>query len=204
MTKYIQDTIEAIDLKVLQLQSIKRALEQFFKDWTIEADPGPAPIAPARPPTPRLVKPVRAVSPARPQPKANRQSKPAGHTAPETLQVAALVADLPEPFTAPDVSRVAKIDSKRGQNFITQSFVKGWITRLEQGRYSKTKAFPQPTSIKAAAPVTAPKPAGTRAELEAKLAAALKQRDHANANGREQIAEIYQKEIEQLETQLGI
>lgn len=38
MTKYIRDTIEAIDLKVLQLQSVKRSLEQCFANWTIEVD----------------------------------------------------------------------------------------------------------------------------------------------------------------------
>lgn len=50
MTKYLQDTIAAIDLKVVMLQSLKRNWEATFKDWTIEAD-GPEEVikAPGRP-----------------------------------------------------------------------------------------------------------------------------------------------------------
>jgi hypothetical protein len=42
-----------------------------------------------------------------------------------------------------------------------------------------------------------------RAKLESDLAAALKQRDHARQNGRDSIVEIFQRDIDNIESKLA-
>lgn len=86
----------------------------------------------------------------------------------------------------------------------------GWLLNPAPKEYRRTAKFPR-LEVPAAAP-SSERPSPSRANsappldrnaLQTKLANALKQRDHARENGREQMESIFQKEVDQLEAQLS-
>jgi hypothetical protein len=69
------------------------------------------------------------------------------------------VAGLAEPFRTDDVMEAAGVDRKRASNWVTQAGLRGWISRVSQGQYKRTKSFgkegedssPLPSSARPAA-----------------------------------------------------
>ena len=191
MTKYIEDTLAALDLKIAMLQKMRASLAATFANWTIEVD-APAPSANGRPAARN--KSVRRSSPA----PALARSPSGGSRLRQGAEVAInAAAKLPEPFGPVALSKVSGLSKNGSASAILRWFMAGWVRKVAYGKYERTAKFP--ASGPSAAP---PKPAESRAAIQKRLSDALKQRDHARENGRDAIVEIFQKEVEQLEAQL--
>lgn len=121
--------------------------------------------------------------------------------------------NLPEPFGAREMMVALGADKiKTGSNVVDNWARRGWLVRVGVGRYKRGKTFGKvgasPPAARAAvaldkaapAPVAAA-PAGAD-KLRSELANALKQRDHARANGRDALVEMFQETVDKLEEQL--
>ena len=182
MTKYIEDTLAALDLKISSLQNLRLLLAEAFSDSSPEDD-APAPATNGRPAARNKVK----------------------RRAPQSAQVAInAAAKLPEPFGPAALSKVSGLSKNGSASAILRWWKAGCVRKVAYGKYERTAKFPVASaSIPVSSPSAAlPKPAESRAALQKRLSDALKQRDHARENGRDAIVEIFQKEVEQLEAQL--
>ena len=151
--------------------------------------------------TTRLNRPSSIPSPrgeGRVRGNSNRRKSPA-RTAGAQLVIDA-VAKLSQPFTGYDITTVTQLTKNGAGSAITRWHTNGWLKKIALGQYERTAKFP------ASAPATAapaPRPE-TRSALEAKMQAAIKQRDYNRETGRDSLVEVYQREIDQLDTQLGL
>jgi hypothetical protein len=128
---------------------------------------------------------------------------------PRCLPNLRIIAGLPQPFTA----KQAADAGIKGGDTCYKYLRWGWLAK-DGSAFSLSAKFPRleavsPTGLTSPTRPTRPTspfetPAkATRAELQSSLADALKGRDHALAQGRETIVEMYQQQIDKLEKQIG-
>lgn len=185
---HIQQTINILRFKIATLESVISTLLEL--DLT---SPASTPVLPPTPPLVNKVNPVNKV-PSRPKSKSpSRPAAPAG-VDPRSAKSVAIIATMPEPITFP---AIAKAGLKDGVIYRMKD--RGWLALHSPGQYLRTPKFPklaQPSQ-------PSPTPTPDRATLEKKLNEALRARDYARDQGREEVTAIYQKEIDTLETQLA-
>ena len=199
MTKYINDTIAALDLKIGLLQQTRRTLESTFENWTIEAEPdnreAPAPAPVNGHPRPGM--PARAARAAR-----KHGGRGAGWKLLSAKREAA-AAKLAEPFGTSDLAKAAGSDLKHAGGQICRWVRAGFLKTVGYGKYERTAKFPKAEAAGAQARVAIPgldpEPAKS---IQEQLEKALKDRDEARAAGHDKLAKILQDKVALLEAKL--
>jgi hypothetical protein len=190
MKEHIAKTIAWLEAKAAEILSALDCLRK------LEGSAVPTMTALAAPnPTPALpdVAGERAVR--KPKAKPGKRAVVPG----TTLERCKAIARIAQPFGPAEVETAIGENRKTAGNFLQRARHEGWIKKTGFGGWERTAKFP---GGEAAKPVT-PSAGGSREELKRKLADALKQRDHARAHGRDAMVELFQKDIDTLEAQLG-
>lgn len=196
MTKYISDTLAAIDLKIGFLQGLRHKLEATFKDWTIEVEPeagaGPRASRKAR---------VKADSAER----VASVKSPRTRNSSKIQELIGLAAHWPQPFGSAQIQKALRCNWKVASNCITRLNGLGYLRRVSMGQYERTATFPgaKPAG-KAESHVTIPGLDAPELSPHEQLEQAIKQRDKAAADNNTTLQRIYQDRITKLENQLGL
>ena len=196
MKQHIIDTITDIDTEITRLQLIRSGLHDMFGadlPPSLGIERGTVSID-------KVAAASRRCPPPRPSRLGGKPS-PSGRAARNPERIIAIVAKLPEPFGLTDLAKTAGMLKNSAASSINRMAAKGLVTKVGYGAYKRTGKFPGGTS--SADPHNSASTKQDRAALEKRLNDALKQRDHARENGRDTIVEVFQKEIDQLQAQLG-
>jgi hypothetical protein len=206
MKQHIQDTLTDINTRITELQALRDNFSRLFSvpasdlpevGVALTIERGTATIRPPKPASPKL---------STRKPAARKPAKSAAAPNPLTD----VVAKLPEPFNTADIVKASGCDQKKASNFLVTRKISGLVKPSgEPGKYIRTAKWNKTIngSLKPAKPAPAAAPslsAESRVELQTKLENAVRGRDYAREQGRDSIVEMFQNDINQLETQLGL
>ena len=199
MQPHVQQTLADIDTRIISLQNLRTQVVTFFAD-----DPIPAVV-----PIQTHARPSSAATKA---PAPNGTRKKLDH---KTIKAVAKFKSLPEQFTAAAMTAASIADST-----VYRYMDLGWLKRVDRNTYTRTSKMPKvddqvatqtPPAPKAPKPARAVKPgadsnakymAMTKEKLESEIIDTIKLRDTNRANGNETLAAIYQRKVDDMQSEL--
>ena len=190
MKPHIQQTLQDIDSKIAELEQLKTFITGF------------AGMDVGQPPAPAALRHSAPVS-------NGSTSKPARAVRASSADNIIICAKLKEPFRPNDFAERAGLSKNGGSSQVLRWLRAGYLKKVSPGQYCRTAKFPSDLLGAATHPKeraalrAAPEPKTSIAELEKARDDALKQRDHARANGRDSIVEVFQKDIDRIEAQIA-
>lgn len=116
----------------------------------------------------------------------------------------AIVSRLAEPISSADLARAAGIQSRAAACYLWRLEQKGWLKKTGRGRWERTRKYPQLPAEPLEVPREPDEAGSQRASLTLKeqLEAACKARDRARETGRDKLADIEQRKIDDLTSRI--
>jgi len=199
MQNHVEQTIIDLTNQILAITACRDSLVAIFSVAVGRRSPS-APSEHSDQPAARNLKPVRKPITKRSNSVKAARTESAGNTI-------AAAASLADPITPASLSKASGLSKNGAFSAIHRWSKSGWVKKVGPGKYSRTAKFPAAEvgrrSPSAPSQPSAKPEVANRADLERKLADALKQRDYARENNRAEIVSVFQREIDHLTAQLS-